>query len=90
MLTTVFYNPDYLYFADVIPNIPPGYKDWNNYTLMEAEKRQAGPGEQGQAYNLPVKFKSEKDQLYKVNGFNARASDDIALNRSLHDLRHPK
>lgn len=67
-----------------------GYKDWNNYAWLEAESRQVGPGEQGQAYYLPDKFRSKKDQLYKVNGFNARASDDIALNRSLQDIRHPK
>ena len=65
-------------------------KDWNNYDLIRAEKKQSGPGEQGQAYQLPMKFNKEKDSLYKVNGFNARASDDIALNRSLFDLRHQK
>lgn len=69
---------------------PNGYKDWNNYALMAAEAKQTGPAEQGQAYFLPPNLAAEKDQLYKVNGFNARASDDIALNRSLHDLRHPK
>lgn len=69
---------------------PDGYKDWNNYALMAAEAKQTGPAEQGQAYFLPPNLAAEKDQLYKVNGFNARASDDITLNRSLHDLRHPK
>ncbi|XP_066942249.1 putative polypeptide N-acetylgalactosaminyltransferase 10 [Macrobrachium rosenbergii] len=69
---------------------PSGYKDWNDYARLEAESQQTGPGEQGQAYYLPAKFNHEKDQLYKVNGFNARASDDIALNRSMHDIRHPK
>ncbi|KAK8382720.1 hypothetical protein O3P69_015503 [Scylla paramamosain] len=67
-----------------------GSKDWNDYALIAAEARQTGPGEQGQAYILPSNLAAERDQLYRVNGFNARASDDIALNRSLQDLRHPK
>ncbi|XP_076041454.1 putative polypeptide N-acetylgalactosaminyltransferase 10 isoform X2 [Oratosquilla oratoria] len=69
---------------------PESYKDWNDYLLIEAEKKRKGPGENGQAYYLPSGHDQEKDQLYKVNGFNARASDNIALNRSLQDLRHPK
>ncbi|XP_047493616.1 putative polypeptide N-acetylgalactosaminyltransferase 10 isoform X2 [Penaeus chinensis] len=67
-----------------------GYKDWNNYELLEREKSQVGPGEQGQAFILPAGHQSQKDQLYKVNGFNALVSDYIALNRTLNDLRHPK
>ncbi|XP_045137958.1 putative polypeptide N-acetylgalactosaminyltransferase 10 isoform X1 [Portunus trituberculatus] len=69
---------------------PEGSKDWNDYALIAAEAKQTGPGEQGQAYILPPNLAAERDQLYRVNGFNARASDDIALNRSLQDLRHPK
>ncbi|ROT71654.1 hypothetical protein C7M84_010013 [Penaeus vannamei] len=74
---------------DKLPE-PPGYKDWNNYELLEREKSQVGPGEQGQAFILPAGHQSQKDQLYKVNGFNALVSDYIALNRTLNDLRHPK
>ncbi|MPC84465.1 putative polypeptide N-acetylgalactosaminyltransferase 10 [Portunus trituberculatus] len=44
----------------------------------------------GVAANLPAGLDKEKDNLYKVNGFNARLSDNIALNRSLKDIRHPK
>lgn len=47
-------------------------------------------GEKGAAANLPPNLEKEKDELYKVNGFNARLSDEIALNRSLSDIRHPK
>lgn len=74
---------------DKLPE-PPGYKDWNNYELLEREKSQVGPGEQGQAFILPAGHQNQKDQLYKVNGFNALVSDYIALNRTLNDLRHPK
>ncbi|KAK8746356.1 hypothetical protein OTU49_017373 [Cherax quadricarinatus] len=72
------------------PVVPRGYKDWHDYDRLFKESKQIGPGEQGQAYNLPPKYQNERDLLYKVNGFNARASDDIALNRSLQDIRHPK
>lgn len=49
-----------------------------------------GPGEDGQAYYLPPGNSVGKDRLYRLNGFNARASDDIAINRTLFDIRHPK
>lgn len=49
----------------------------------------AGPGEQGQPLHLKPEDEHEKQELYKVNGFNALASDRIALNRSLPDIRHP-
>lgn len=47
-------------------------------------------GEQGAGATLPADLEKEKDEFYKVNGFNARLSDEIALNRSLKDIRHPK
>lgn len=50
----------------------------------------SGPGEQGQAYILSALEETQKDALYKVNGFNAFASDKIALDRSLPDIRHPE
>lgn len=48
----------------------------------------AGPGEQGQAVILSPEEEAEKDVLYRVNGFNAFASDKISLDRSLKDIRH--
>lgn len=69
---------------------PVALLDYHNYSLMAVEARQQGPGEQGDAYHLPSSVKKERDELYQVNGFNARASDDIALNRSLKDIRHHK
>lgn len=48
----------------------------------------AGPGEQGQAVILSPDEEKKKGDLYKVNGFNAYASDKISLHRSLKDIRH--
>lgn len=50
----------------------------------------AGPGEQGQALILSPDEEKKKGDLYKVNGFNAYASDKISLHRSIKDIRHPE
>lgn len=49
-----------------------------------------GPGEQGSAVILSAEEEKKKDELYKVNGFNALVSDKISLDRSLQDIRHPE
>lgn len=65
-------------------------KDYHDQDYLRAESKQKGPGEMGVAASLPASLDREKDDLYKVNGFNARLSDEIGLNRSLKDIRHPK
>jgi len=37
---------------------------------------------------LSAEEEKKKDELYKVNGFNAFVSDKISLDRSLIDIRH--
>ena len=49
-----------------------------------------GPGEQGVPVHIPASENTEKEALYKVNGFNALASDQISLSRALKDIRHPR
>ncbi|XP_018018147.1 N-acetylgalactosaminyltransferase 6 [Hyalella azteca] len=65
--------------------------DYHDREYETRELLQTGLGELGAAAFLPSRVtEQEKDELYKVNGFNARLSDEIALNRSLKDIRHPK
>lgn len=49
-----------------------------------------GTGEQGAAVTLTAGEEQEKDTLYRVNGFNALASDKMSLNRAIKDIRHPE
>ena len=64
--------------------------DWHNYTLIDIEKHRKGPGEQGKAFKLtnPNDIK-RNNELNKVNGYWAVASDIISVNRSVADIRHP-
>ncbi|RZF38814.1 hypothetical protein LSTR_LSTR000517 [Laodelphax striatellus] len=65
--------------------------DWHDYKRMEEEKKRKGNGENGVPASLPSNFvRSDKENLFKANGFNALLSDHIALNRSVPDIRHPE
>lgn len=64
--------------------------DWHNREQINAEKARVGPGEQGKAFKLTDPHDIElNNQLLKVNGYWARASDIISVNRSIADIRHP-
>lgn len=63
-------------------------RDWTDYKTVEKDGSRVGPGEQGMAFHLPADKQSAKQELYRTNGFNALASDFIALNRSVRDIRH--
>ncbi|XP_039294651.1 LOW QUALITY PROTEIN: putative polypeptide N-acetylgalactosaminyltransferase 10 [Nilaparvata lugens] len=63
--------------------------DWHDYKRMEEESKRKGNGENGVPAKLPSNFvRSNKEKLFKANGFNALLSDHIALNRSVPDIRH--
>uniref|UniRef100_A0A3P9LL67 Polypeptide N-acetylgalactosaminyltransferase n=1 Tax=Oryzias latipes TaxID=8090 RepID=A0A3P9LL67_ORYLA len=46
-----------------------------------------GPGEMGKAVNIAKDNQEKMKELFKINQFNLMASDMIALNRSLPDVR---
>ncbi|CAG0918876.1 unnamed protein product [Notodromas monacha] len=61
-------------------------KDWHDYDQIRAESERTGNGENGT--RVFTMDSPEKEAVYGVNGFNALASDQIALDRSLPDIRH--
>ncbi|XP_068101870.1 polypeptide N-acetylgalactosaminyltransferase 13 isoform X4 [Hyperolius riggenbachi] len=50
-------------------------------------RSQEGPGELGKAVLIPKDDQEKMKELFKINQFNLMASDLIALNRSLPDVR---
>nr|XP_033801743.1 polypeptide N-acetylgalactosaminyltransferase 13 isoform X3 [Geotrypetes seraphini] len=50
-------------------------------------RSQEGPGELGKAVFIPKDEQEKMKELFKINQFNLMASDLIALNRSLPDVR---
>lgn len=63
--------------------------DWHNYTFIEMEKKRRGPGEQGKAFKLTDPEDIQRNnELNRVNGYWAVASDLISPNRSVADIRH--
>ena len=63
--------------------------DWHDYKRIQEDLVRNGPGEQGLGYNSDISEQRLKDKLFRENGFNALVSDQISLNRSLNDIRHP-
>ncbi|KAJ1128497.1 hypothetical protein NDU88_006875 [Pleurodeles waltl] len=65
----------------------PRKKDWHDYEALRRDLERTGNGEQGKPY--PLTDADRVDQAYRENGFNIYVSDNISLNRSLPDIRHP-
>ncbi len=70
----------------------PRDRDWQDYEVMKKDKVRTGQGEQGKPVVLPRDTETQKleDQIYRVNGFDGLVSDQISLNRSIKDIRHPE
>ena len=63
--------------------------DWHNWTHIAEEKSRKGPGEQGIGFRLSDPEDIRKNnELNRVNGYWAVASDLISVNRSVKDIRH--
>lgn len=65
----------------------PRKKDWHDFEAIQRDFERTGNGEQGKPY--PLTDADRVDQAYRENGFNIYVSDNISLNRSLPDIRHP-
>uniref|UniRef100_A0A4W3KCC3 Polypeptide N-acetylgalactosaminyltransferase n=1 Tax=Callorhinchus milii TaxID=7868 RepID=A0A4W3KCC3_CALMI len=53
----------------------------------EVQKPQEGPGEMGKPVIIPKDNQEKMKEMFKINQFNLMASDMIALNRTLPDVR---
>ncbi|XP_039221240.1 polypeptide N-acetylgalactosaminyltransferase-like 6 [Crotalus tigris] len=62
-------------------------KDWHDYEHIQKDAIRLGKGEQGKPY--PLTEEDSDDSAYRENGFNIFVSNNIALERSLPDIRHP-
>lgn len=63
-------------------------KRYENY--QQSEPHRSGPGEQGQSLTLKGEQAEKARLIAKKEAFNLVASDMIALDRSLRDVRDPK
>ncbi|KPP78842.1 Polypeptide N-acetylgalactosaminyltransferase 13-like [Scleropages formosus] len=77
----------------LLPALRGSYEHSKSVTI-EAERAtpaisrsQEGPGEMGKPVVIPKENQEKMKELFKINQFNLMASDMIALNRSLPDVR---
>ncbi|KAH0509804.1 Polypeptide N-acetylgalactosaminyltransferase 13 [Microtus ochrogaster] len=64
-----------------------GHSSLHVSTSAVISRNQEGPGEMGKAVLIPKDDQEKMKELFKINQFNLMASDLIALNRSLPDVR---
>uniref|UniRef100_A0A672KGA9 Polypeptide N-acetylgalactosaminyltransferase n=1 Tax=Sinocyclocheilus grahami TaxID=75366 RepID=A0A672KGA9_SINGR len=62
-------------------------RDWHDNESIRKDSQRVGKGEHGKPY--PLSEDECDDSVYKENGFNIYVSNNIALDRSLPDIRHP-
>lgn len=85
-----FFNQPESFFAGPPKNVERIKIDWHDYEKMDADKKRVGLGEQGQKAYLDDTFDKEYvKEVIAANGYDGVLSDQISLNRSLHDVRHP-
>ncbi|KAH9499288.1 Polypeptide N-acetylgalactosaminyltransferase 10 [Bulinus truncatus] len=75
--------------TDTVVNSDLERIDWNDHEVMARVSLRRGPGEQGEGYTKnytaeELKFLDELQERYK---YNAYASDQISLERSIQDTR---
>ncbi|XP_078534050.1 polypeptide N-acetylgalactosaminyltransferase-like 6 [Lissotriton helveticus] len=62
-------------------------KDWHDYENIQKDAFRSGKGEHGKPY--PLSEEEQDDTAYRENGFNIFVSNNLPLDRSLPDIRHP-
>ncbi|XP_061648610.1 polypeptide N-acetylgalactosaminyltransferase 13 isoform X1 [Phyllopteryx taeniolatus] len=65
----------------------PVHASADDSLLAVISRSHEGPGEMGKSVNIPKEDHEKMKELFKINQFNLIASDMIALNRSLPDVR---
>lgn len=82
----------------MLGRVPEGFKSWMEVTEFRRERYKKalnrpadidGPGEDGKAVILTAEEQKEADRLFAKETFNVIASNKVALDRRIRDLRHP-
>lgn len=61
--------------------------DWHDYAYLRHEANRTGLGEHGVAAHAPDSQANEVARQTAIYGYNGYLSDQIALNRSVADIR---
>uniref|UniRef100_A0A3B3ZTX9 Polypeptide N-acetylgalactosaminyltransferase n=1 Tax=Periophthalmus magnuspinnatus TaxID=409849 RepID=A0A3B3ZTX9_9GOBI len=86
--TTIFIYLVYLLFTKEPNTFPCSFHAFFSCVGTAVISRShEGPGEMGKAVYIPKDEQEKMKDLFKINQFNLMASDMIALNRSLPDVR---
>lgn len=65
--------------------------DWLDHQAYSLDQKREGVGEGGKLVSLPKDnqtLNQLRDDIYRANGYDGYVSDQIALNRSVKDIRH--
>lgn len=79
------HNNNNIHSSPLPPYTPDQLVQWSPVTLINNPK--TWPGENGVGVIIPKKDEALKNEKFTINQFNILASDQIALNRSIRDVR---
>ncbi|KAF7248216.1 Polypeptide N-acetylgalactosaminyltransferase 13 [Varanus komodoensis] len=87
LLTGKLHESNWLTFKDSILILRLHKLNNTHNQTAVMSRSQEGPGEMGKAVLIPKDDQEKMKELFKINQFNLMASDMIAFNRSLPDVR---